>query len=116
MSKDQDNKKHEVYKNSGFMLISCNEYFELVEARKYIRDVRFGTPPLVVAAIEDGCTPLRAWREYKGMTQVELSETANVQRTVISRIETRKNKPRWATLKKLADTLMIDPDQLDIFY
>jgi DNA-binding XRE family transcriptional regulator len=103
---------YDKYKKDRFITIPYEEYLELHEANNYTRNLRLRTPTEVVAAIDGGHTPLKAWRLHRRMTQIELAKAADIQRTIIVRIETRTNMPRWSTLIKLADALMINPDQL----
>ena len=55
---------------------------------------------------------LKLWREWRGMTQAELSELSGVGRVTISRIEARGQKPNKATLCKLAMGLSLSLDTI----
>ena len=60
-----------------------------------------------------GESPLRVWREYRGMTQVELAAHSGVDRSHISRLETGEGLTRTAdNLRKLAGTLGVAIDDL----
>jgi transcriptional regulator with XRE-family HTH domain len=48
---------------------------------------------------------VRAWREYRGMTQDALAAAANVSKPFISQIEGGKRAGSMRTLKKLASAL-----------
>ena len=75
-----------------------------------------GADELIPAAfadrIIDGESPLRVYREYRGLTQVALSAASGVNRVQIAEIEGRKKTGSVATLKKLATALRLDLDDL----
>jgi transcriptional regulator with XRE-family HTH domain len=52
---------------------------------------------------------LRRLREERLLTQVELAEKAGVSQWTISQIESARQKPRFSTLRRLADALEIEP-------
>ncbi len=59
-------------------------------------------PLEVVKAEIDGNHPIRAWREYKGLTLQSLADSAKVSKAYLSQIECGKRVGTTATLKKLA--------------
>jgi ribosome-binding protein aMBF1 (putative translation factor) len=59
-----------------------------------------------------GESPVKIWREYRGLTQEGLAETSNVSRSMVAAIEARHKKGGIATLKKLAFALKVDLDHL----
>lgn len=65
--------------------------------------VRYPSP--VLQAMLDGASPLRAWREHKGMTLQVLADAAGVSRAYVSQIESAKRNGSTRTLKRLADAL-----------
>jgi DNA-binding XRE family transcriptional regulator len=71
------------------------------------------TIPLeVVKAKLEGVHPLRAWREFRGLTQLELASNANVGRDLIAHIETRKKRGGVRTLERLAGALGVPIEAL----
>jgi DNA-binding XRE family transcriptional regulator len=71
------------------------------------------TVPLqVVKAKLDGAHPLKAWREYRGITQVELASRSAVARDLIAQIETHKKQGSVTTLDRLARALSIPIEAL----
>jgi DNA-binding XRE family transcriptional regulator len=71
------------------------------------------TVPLqVVKAKLDGTHPLKAWREYRGFTQVELASGSAVARDLIAQIETHKKQGSVTTLDRLARALSIPIEAL----
>lgn len=69
-------------------------------------------PAKVAHAMTDGANPLRAWREYRRMTQQSLAEAAGVSKPFVSQIESGKREGTAATLKKLAKALGVSIDAL----
>ncbi|MDR1530236.1 MAG: helix-turn-helix domain-containing protein [Burkholderiales bacterium] len=62
---------------------------------------------------QDKVAPLRAWREYLGLTQVQVARRLNVTQGAYALTEKREN-PRPSTLAKIAKAMKIRPEQLDI--
>src|SRR5215831_14957614 len=54
--------------------------------------VEVTVPLQVVKAKLDGAHPLKAWREYRGITQTELASRSAVARDLIAQIETHKKQ------------------------
>jgi ribosome-binding protein aMBF1 (putative translation factor) len=59
-------------------------------------------PIEVVKAESDGANPVRAWRDYRGWTQADLSIKSGVRRDLIAQIETRRKKGSIQSLSRLA--------------
>lgn len=59
-----------------------------------------------------GESPLRVWRDYRGLTLQALAETCGVTRQMLSMIEHGKAKPSADLLAKLAAALGSDMDDL----
>ena len=55
---------------------------------------------------------LREVRERKFMSQQELADAAGTTKANISRLETGKQKPQMATVRKLAEALGVQPEEL----
>lgn len=64
-------------------------------------------PAAVALAMADGASPLRAWREHRGLTLQALAEIAGLSRAYVSQIEGAKRTGSAATLAKLAQALGI---------
>lgn len=69
-------------------------------------------PSKVAHAMADGVHAVRAWREYRGMTQDALATAASVSKPFISQIEGSKREGTAATLKKLARALGVTLEAL----
>jgi ribosome-binding protein aMBF1 (putative translation factor) len=59
-----------------------------------------------------GESTLKIWREYRGLTQEDLSKASQVSRSMIAAIEAKHKRGGISTLKKLAAALKIDLDEL----
>ena len=102
------------------------EYDRLVEASEAISDLetieRFKAklargeeeliPAEYVDRILDGESPLKVWREYRGLTQQKLASLSGVNRVQIGDIETRGKAGSVETFKKLAAVLNVTVDDL----
>lgn len=55
---------------------------------------------------------LRELRQRRAYSQVELAELVGVERATISRAEQGKHTPRGRTLRKLAEVLGVDVEEL----
>lgn len=60
---------------------------------------------VVQATALGGATPLRAWREHRGLTVQALADAAGLSKPYVSQIESGKRAGTAATLKKLATAL-----------
>lgn len=69
-------------------------------------------PAEVAFAIADGTSPIRAWREHRGLSQDALANAAGVSKPFISQIESGKRAGTASTLKKLASALSVSVDAL----
>lgn len=69
-------------------------------------------PHAVVSAEIDGAHPIKAWRQYRGLTQRALAERAGVMRDLIAQIETRKRQGSIETMGRLAGALGVPIDAL----
>jgi DNA-binding XRE family transcriptional regulator len=59
-----------------------------------------------------GENPVRVWRRHRGLTLRLLAERAEIGKGYLSQIETGERAGTAATLKKLADVLGVDLDDL----
>ncbi len=66
------------------------------------------TPNEVTWLRRDGFSPMRAWREYLGVSREELGRRLAVSPAAVTQMEARSARPRAATLKKVAAVLGID--------
>ena len=83
----------------------------LFEAAK-IADDGFRVPGMVVNAIIDGSHPVKAWREYRGLTQEVLAFQAGISKAYLCQIETGKRVGAVKTLKAVAKALGVNLDDV----
>jgi ribosome-binding protein aMBF1 (putative translation factor) len=79
------------------------------------RDIAAGAPLIpkkVVDRIAKGESALRALREWRGMTQLELSSKTDIGQGYFSDLENGRRKGTTAALKKIAEALNVPLDLL----
>ena len=96
------------------------EYEALLAAREDLEDIAAydrakaeggaSIPDEYVGRILDGEPPVRALRDWRGMTQQQLADASGVNRVQISGIESGKRTGSVATLKSIAAALAVDLD------
>ena len=69
-------------------------------------------PAEFVKRMLSGESPLRVWREFRGLTQTALAEASSVNRVQIADIEAGRKSGSIETVKKLAEALGIAIDEL----
>lgn len=69
-------------------------------------------PDAVVSRLIDGESPLRVWREYRGLSQAALARTADTSRVQIVDIEAGRRTGSVRTLRRLADVLGVGLDDV----
>ncbi len=109
-----------------FAILPMDKMRKLIDDSEMLADVRAydgakarlerGDDELIPLEIVErrlaGESPVKIWREYRGLTQEGLAETSNVSRSMVAAIEARHKKGGIATLKKLAFALKVDLDHL----
>ncbi|MEI2611870.1 MAG: helix-turn-helix transcriptional regulator [Candidatus Promineifilaceae bacterium] len=71
-------------------------------------------PSEVVFALLDGENPIKVWRNYRGLTQVELAREAGISVPYLSQIETNKRTGTKGVLKTIANALKVTLDDIVI--
>jgi DNA-binding XRE family transcriptional regulator len=101
-------------------------YLELVEKAEMLQDVQDYdsaklalersedelVPSEVVYAILDGENPIKAWREYRGMSQQEAAEHAGISIPYLSQLETNKRKGSLTVLSAIAKALNVSLENI----
>ena len=92
---------------------------DLADIETYNRikaDIAAGRDELIpsefVDRIIDGESPLRVFRDFRGMTQTALAAASGVNRVQIADIEARRSKGSIETMRKLANALRVTIDDL----
>jgi DNA-binding XRE family transcriptional regulator len=82
------------------------------EAHKAIAEGEELVPADVVYAILDGESPIRVWREYRGLSQQKVAEQAGISVSYLSQIESGRRKGSTAVLAALARVLGVTLDDI----
>ncbi|MGY9045719.1 XRE family transcriptional regulator [Puniceibacterium antarcticum] len=69
-------------------------------------------PAQHVNRLLNGESPMRVYRDLRGLTQAALAEKAGVNRVTVAEIETGRKQGSVATLRALADSLGVTLDDL----
>ena len=94
-------------------LLGYKEDLEDIQALKnYEASGEEGFPSEVVERLIDGKNPIKVYREYRGLTQLKLSELVGVNQSYITQLESGKKKGAVRVLKKIATALDLDLDDL----
>ncbi len=98
-------------------LCATEEEFADIEAALAVRaHIAVGTEEFVPAQIADrlidGETPLRVWREFRGLSQSALARAAGTNRIQIVDIEAGRATGSVHTLRRLANALQLALDDL----
>ena len=106
-------------------IIPYDVYQRLVEEAEMLQDIRAYDeakqaieegeeliPSEVAYAILDGASPIRVWREYRGLTQQQLAEAAGISVPYLSQIESGKRKGRTEVLAAIAKELGLSLDDV----
>jgi DNA-binding XRE family transcriptional regulator len=102
-------------------VVPYEEYLQLVEQAEMLQDIRDYdavkealergdeelVPSQVVYAILDGENPVRVLREFRGMSQKELAESAGISVPYLSQLEKGKRKGTLEVLSAIAKTLQV---------
>lgn len=76
------------------------------------RDDGFRVPTAVLQAIVGGASPVKAWREYRQLTQEVVAASAGISKAYLSQIETSKRQGAIKTLRAIAVALGVTLDDL----
>lgn len=92
---------------------------DLADLHSYDRamaDLAAGEDELIPAdyvnRLLNGESPLRVYREFRGLTQAALAEKAGVSRVTVTELETGRKQGSVATLRALAQALNVTMDDL----
>ncbi|KAF0220184.1 MAG: helix-turn-helix transcriptional [Geobacteraceae bacterium] len=78
----------------------------------YIAGREFLVPDEIVRRELTGESPIKLWREHRGLTQQELANRARISKPYLSQIETGKRQGTVETLAAIARSLEIPLDVL----
>jgi predicted transcriptional regulator len=107
---------HQVITHQGAPVAVVVPYEEYAAAfgRKAAREATEPAIPHEVASrvLKEQASPIRAWREYLGLTQTDVAVRMAVSQSAFAQMEAPEAKPRINTLRKVAAALGIAPAQL----
>lgn len=69
-------------------------------------------PAELVDRLMSGESPLKTWRTYRGMTQLELSKKVGLSNLTISRLESGAQETSNRNMRALADALRVTVDDI----
>jgi len=69
-------------------------------------------PATMVDRILEGENPLKVWREYRGVSGIELARLANVHASTISKLEKGQRQGTRAVWRALADALRVESQDI----
>jgi len=89
---------------------------EMDEVRAYDRAKAHADQEAVPIAIADallaGQSPIRVWREYRGLTQEQLAKIAGIRRAYVTQLEAGRRRGSTAVLARVAGALGVDIEDL----
>ncbi|WP_163836814.1 helix-turn-helix domain-containing protein [Spartinivicinus ruber] len=69
-------------------------------------------PDAVVTRLLDGENPVKVWREHRGLKQKQLAEKLEIMAAYLSQIEKGEKSGSVDVLKRIAEVLNVDLDDL----
>lgn len=110
----------------AFAVIPYDEYRALMERLEWLEDLRDSEafeaklargdeeviPAEVVGRLVEGESPVKVWREYRGLTQEDLGGQVGLSGSYLSQIESGKREGTVRVYATLARTLGVDVDDL----
>ena len=105
-----------------YAVIPYAEYEEMSRLSEAMRDIHAydagladegeAVPQEMMRRLVVGESPIRLWREHRGLTRTELAEQAQIDKTYLSQLESGRKVGSVAVLRRLATTLSVDLDDL----
>jgi len=96
----------------AFVVIPFDDYVRLFPKTSRMPEGDAIPHEVVGLTIKKGYTLVRAWREYLGFTQKEVSERMGITQAALSQMEAGKKRFRKVTLEKLAVAMGIGVEKL----
>ena len=107
--------KHQIIEKEGrplFVLVPYETYIKTMH--KFESNQETTIPHRIVElSLLENKSPVRAWREYKGLTQKQVAARLKISQSAYSQMEKPDAKLRVDTIRKIARVLKIKPEQLD---
>jgi DNA-binding XRE family transcriptional regulator len=107
--------KHQIIEKDGkplFVLVPYEQYINTIQRLE--GDHETTIPHKVVElSVLGNKSPVRAWREYKGLLQKKIADALGISQAAYSQMEKPNANLRPETLEKIARILEINPEQLN---
>ncbi|MFQ5434481.1 MAG: helix-turn-helix domain-containing protein [Anaerolineae bacterium] len=103
---------HQIIEKDGdplFVLVPYEEYLSLTSEKTAEPTIPHD---VVELHILEEKSLIRAWREYKGLSQQEMAERIGISQSAYSQMEKPDANLRQTTLEKIAAALNLRPDQI----
>jgi DNA-binding XRE family transcriptional regulator len=98
------------------LLSAAQDAADAETVREFRRKLAAGEEELLPSEFVDrilaGESPIRVWREHRGLTSAALASKAGIGQGFLSQIETGKREGTIETLKKIAEALNVTLDDL----
>ena len=94
-------------------VLPWNDYQRLLALTPTEINMAAGIPHAVVEMVVAGNSPIKAWRRYLDLTQVQAAAKIGVTQGAYAQMEKTRNSQK-ATLQKVAKAFDIEFDQLDM--
>lgn len=91
----------------AFVVVPYEEFLQ-----QYDREHHLIPNEIAGMVLKDGMAPMRAWREYLGLTQAQVAARLEISQAAYAQIETSQ-RPRKSTLRRVASVLGIAFEQLN---
>jgi ribosome-binding protein aMBF1 (putative translation factor) len=89
---------------------------DVADANRVLAEIAAGrqewVPSEIVDRLLDGENRIRVWREHRGLSATDLATRAEISAGYLSELETGKKTGTVDTLRKLANALKLDLDDL----
>ena len=105
---------HQIIRNNGapmFVVIPYEQYQQLVGSQNLETTIPH---EIVEKSIVEELGLIRAWREYKGLSQETIAVKMGISQAAYSQMERPKARLRKTTLEKIAAALEVEIGQLKI--
>ena len=107
--------KHQIIHDSkGNPLFAVVPYPEYEDFLRYHEDREVTIPNGVVELmVMQECSPVKAWRQYKKLSQKDVAERMGISQAAFSQMEQPDANLRKETLRKIAQALGVSIEQIE---
>jgi DNA-binding XRE family transcriptional regulator len=105
-------------KGRQFAVVPLDEFEQLVQDAETLRDIRAydaaksrreeAFPSEVAKRLVSGESPIRVFRDYRGLTQEKLAKSAKIARPYLAEIEAGRKEGSVTVLKAIAKVLKLE--------